>query len=453
MTGSVTQASAARLVGRGRAFHPDRRTLSAGALGATLVLSVGLTDGGYYGRETTVLTLAFAAVALLGAMHGGRLSRAGTTALGALSALLAWTALSGSWAVPGALVEQEARRALLYATALAALLLAVDHGRRGALLLGLAAGISALGLVAVGVRAASGEVVDRFYGTLLEEPVGYPNALGVLAAVGVVIGVGLEHPGIVGRALRGSAAFLVFVLGLSGSRGAALALAVALGVLVALSASGTRPGLARGALAVLLIGAGTWAAVVWTDAGGLWLVALSTAAWVGGAFAVDPAREGARAALASVGLAATAAVLAVAVLQPLDTTTSFRTAYWQAALAEARARPLLGSGAGSFHLTWERRGPEALFVRDAHSLYVEALSELGPLGLVLTLGLAIVPISAAIRRRGDPITAVAGAAFVLFAAHAGLDWDWEMPVVTLTGLGCAAVVLARSPSPKTHTID
>jgi O-antigen ligase len=452
MTGSATQASAAHLVGRVRTFDRDRRALRVGALGATLVLSVGLTDGGYYGRETTALTLAFAAVALLGAMHGGGLSRAGTTALGALFALLAWTALSGSWAVPGALVEQETRRALLYATALAALLLAVDHRRRGAALLGLVAGISALGLVAVGMRAASGEVVDRFYGTLLEEPVGYPNALGVLAAFGVVIGVGLEHPGSVGRALRASAAFLVLVLGLSGSRGGALALAMGLAMLVGLCPPGARSRTALRGLAVVLVGGGAWAAVVWTDAGGARLVALAAAALVGAAFA-DPPRSRTGAAFASVGIAAAAAGVAVAVLQPVETTTSFRTAYWDAALEGAQARPLLGSGAGSFHLTWEARGDDGMFVRDAHSLYVEALSELGPVGLVLTLALVIVPISIAIRRRGDPVVAVGGAAFAVFAVHAGLDWDWEMPVVTLAGLGCAAVVLARPSAPTTHTIE
>jgi hypothetical protein len=31
----------------------------------------------------------------------------------------------------------------------------------------------------------------------------------------------------------------------------------------------------------------------------------------------------------------------------------------------------------------------------------------------------------------------------VFAVHAGLDWDWEMPVVTLTALGCAGVALGR----------
>ncbi len=452
MTGSAIHASVARLAERGLNLAFDRRALTTGALGSSLVLSVGLTDGGYYGRETTALTLAYSAVALLGAMHGGRPSRAGSTALGALAGLLAWTVLSATWAVPGGLVEQEARRTLLYATALAALLLVVDHARRRALLLGLAVGTSVLGVVALATRAASGEVVDRFYGTLLEEPVGYPNALGVLAAVGVVIGVGLEHPGVVGRALRGSAAFLVLVLGLSGSRGGALALALGLVTLVALGAPRARAGTALRAVGILLVGGAAWEAAVWTDAGGAQLVVLGAAVWVAAALEVDLSHVPERATFASLGLAAAAVAVALAVLQPVDTTTSFRTAYWGAALEEAQARPLLGSGAGTFHLTWERRGSDGLFVRDAHSLYVEALSELGPVGLVLTVLLVIVPVAAAIRRRGDPVVAVAGAAFVVFAVHVGLDWDWEMPVVTLSGLGCAAVVLADTPG-RRHTIE
>jgi len=83
-----------------------------------------------------------------------------------------------------------------------------------------------------------------------------------------------------------------------------------------------------------------------------------------------------------------------------------------------------------------------MFVKDAHSLYVETLSELGPAGLVLVVALVAIPVAAAIRLRGDPVAAAAGGAFVIFAVHAGLDWDWEMPVVTLAALGCAAALLA-----------
>ena len=113
-----------------------------------------------------------------------------------------------------------------------------------------------------------------------------------------------------------------------------------------------------------------------------------------------------------------------------------------AALAEARERPLLGSGAGSYFLSWREHRTVDTTVRDAHSLYVETLSELGPVGLALVLVVVAAPLCAAIRRRGDPIVATAAAGFAVFALHAGLDWDWEMPVVTLVALGCAGTVLA-----------
>ena len=40
--------------------------------------------------------------------------------------------------------------------------------------------------------------------------------------------------------------------------------------------------------------------------------------------------------------------------------------------------------------------------------------------------------------------ATAAAGFAVFALHAGLDWDWEMPVVTLVALGCAGTVQPRA---------
>jgi hypothetical protein len=60
--------------------------------------------------------------------------------------------------------------------------------------------------------------------------------------------------------------------------------------------------------------------------------------------------------------------------------------------------------------------------------------------------LVALPLVTTVRRRGEPISAMAGAAFAVFAVHAGLDWDWEMPVVTLAALGCAGVALTRRPA-------
>jgi hypothetical protein len=84
---------------------------------------------------------------------------------------------------------------------------------------------------------------------------------------------------------------------------------------------------------------------------------------------------------------------------------------------------------------------------DAHSLYVEALMELGLVGTVL-LVVAIALILAAfapIRRSADrALYAALFAAAVAWALHAGIDWDWEMPAVT-TWLFClGGAALARS---------
>ena len=365
-------------------------------------------------------------------------------------ALTGWVALSSAWAVPGALVEGEVRRAVVYACALAALLLTVDGPRREPLLLGLLGGISLLGAVAIVLRASSGEVVDRFYGTLLEEPVGYPNAMGALAALGITLAVGLARGGGgsgIGRS-AGSATLLVLVLGLSGSRGARRSRSgVGLCVLVALRAPGTR-------VAAALAGGHRprrrRRSVGRRGPARRRRSRASRARRGGGARRAGSSgcRSGWRRDVRWSLLAASASIAVgrIAVAQPIATTSSFRSAYWAAALDEARARPALGSGAGSFHLTWGERGREGLFVRDAHSLYVEALSELGPVGLALVLAIVAIPIATAVRRRGEPLVAVSGAAFAVFAVHAGLDWDWEMPVVTLAALGLLRQSVLTRPS-------
>jgi hypothetical protein len=51
----------------------------------------------------------------------------------------------------------------------------------------------------------------------------------------------------------------------------------------------------------------------------------------------------------------------------------------------------------------------------------------------------------ALRRRRDPLLATAAAGYAAYLLHAGIDWDWEMPAVTLAGLfcGCALLVSMR----------
>jgi O-antigen ligase len=85
-------------------------------------------------------------------------------------------------------------------------------------------------------------------------------------------------------------------------------------------------------------------------------------------------------------------------------------------------------------------------VRDAHSLYLETAAELGIAGAVL-LGLLIYGIVAAAReavRRERELVAGAVAGVSLFAVHAAIDWDWELPAVALPAIVLAGMLLCRA---------
>jgi hypothetical protein len=71
---------------------------------------------------------------------------------------------------------------------------------------------------------------------------------------------------------------------------------------------------------------------------------------------------------------------------------------------------------------------------------VEALSELGIVGLAIVVALLAVPLVWATRRRDHHLLPAAAGAYAAFAAHACVDWDWELPAVTLAGLFCATAI-------------
>ncbi len=60
---------------------------------------------------------------------------------------------------------------------------------------------------------------------------------------------------------------------------------------------------------------------------------------------------------------------------------SGRLPQWRVAWHEFEREPVLGSGAGTYEQSWNELRPYAAKVRDAHSLYLETLAELGVLGL------------------------------------------------------------------------
>jgi O-antigen ligase len=106
---------------------------------------------------------------------------------------------------------------------------------------------------------------------------------------------------------------------------------------------------------------------------------------------------------------------------------------WHAALREFESAPAGGTGAGTFENWWLQHRATADQRRDAHSLYLETLGELGIVGLLLLAVTIAVPLVAGIRRRRS----FAVAAFACWAVHAAADWDWELSAVTLLAFACA----------------
>jgi tetratricopeptide (TPR) repeat protein len=138
---------------------------------------------------------------------------------------------------------------------------------------------------------------------------------------------------------------------------------------------------------------------------------------------------------------------------------SGRYEYWEIALDEAAADPLLGTGGGGFQYSYLReREDEGRTPRDAHSVELETLTEYGIPGLALLLaglGGAAVGVIRTRRKAPDPaavrLAAIALAAGTYWLVHASVDWFWPYPAVTapvlaLLGAACAPAA-ARAVGP------
>lgn len=245
---------------------------------------------------------------------------------------------------------------------------------------GLAAGVvlgaAVVGVWALGARALHYAPPDPFEGRLLTGPIGYANGLGVLMAVGAAV--------CVAESLRSRRPFMAAPLAifapallLTNSRGSLVAVVAGCSVAFALAAGRRIPAA---------------------------LVVIASSALLALLLVVGPREIGDRA------------------------------NYWGAARATIAAHPIGGTGAGTFGL----HHVEAPYARDAHSLYLQALSDLGVGGLVLVLGVVAIPLATAIRNN----LAVPAAGLTVFAFHAGVDWDWQLPAVTVAGLALAAAATA-----------
>src|SRR5207248_2734572 len=119
---------------------------------------------------------------------------------------------------------------------------------------------------------------------------------------------------------------------------------------------------------------------------------------------------------------------------------------WKVGWHGYKASQFHGNGAGTYQNLWYQQRKDRFTIVDAHSLYVEMLAELGIVGFVLLAGalLAIlVTFARGIRGRGRYLYAALFAAGLAWALRAGVDWDWEMPAVTLWLFAAGGAALAK----------
>ena len=133
----------------------------------------------------------------------------------------------------------------------------------------------------------------------------------------------------------------------------------------------------------------------------------------------------------------------------LTTLKSNRYDYWSVALRAFATEPFHGVGAGGWSVYWLRWRPIAEGAQDAHSLELQTLAELGLVGVALLLAFLVgVGLGAARALRRAPPPAAAVAALIVYLAHSPLDWDWQMPAVTLVAIVLAGRVLAVASTPS-----
>jgi len=134
----------------------------------------------------------------------------------------------------------------------------------------------------------------------------------------------------------------------------------------------------------------------------------------------------------------------------LSSGSSGRWQQWASALDEFRSAPAVGRGAGSFEAWWAEHGTVSGHIENAHSLYLETLGELGIVGLVLLVAAFAAGLVTGVRRAlastGETRVTIAAlsAGFAAYAFAAGVDWMWEMTVVSIVAFAMLGLLVSGS---------
>jgi O-antigen ligase len=371
----------------------DRRFATAIAVAVSLI-ALGAAGGGSspgsWPWSTAGFALLSASTFVLVGVHW--IPRRACWFCGTLLALSLWTGLSTLWSIDSSASLRELERDALYVAAFVSALGLVRFGGKAAVAAGIALGATALaGYSLVDFTAGRGRTV--FDWSVPSQPIGYANALAALSVLGAIASVSLAAAAGTGR-----------------TRLAWLSLLAVLGPTIVLT---------RSVGAMLAAGvAATTALVLWAHP------LLRRRAWA--------------AVLAACVLLAGALVATGAFAVPRND----RAAYWRVAAKDFGSHVAVGSGAGTYAAYWRRHPQRVYFAPlNAHSLYLETGAELGLVGLALLLVLLAPPLTSIGSR--DTIRLGAACGFLAFVLHAGVDWDWEMPVVTTAALYVASVLVTK----------
>ncbi len=490
-------------------FAPERaRAAALGAgmlawpLATTLLLIVIAAENGGYHATTwnwAALVTAWAAAVVLSVRDAVTLSRLELIAIGSMSAFVGWVALSGLWTDSWPSTVREVERDILYPVGMLAAVVAFN-GRSSRRLLGaVCIAITVISWYALATRVFPDRAgtFDAIAGYRLFRPIGYWNALGIFAVLGILLALAFAARGRhLATRLLAAASLVVLAptLYFTYSRGAWIALGI--GLLAAIALDTRRLQLITTVLvvavppAIAVLIASQLHGLTHTDSSlarathdghrlAVALVLLACAAvalrwlqsWIGTRVSFGLSVRRAYAGALVLAVLATLVLVVVrfgtpdtiarkgwnqfSTLAPSGGSTNLnarlfsissngRTVLWHHAWQDADAHPLLGSGAGTYEIWYLSHRADASKVRDAHGLYIEVLAELGPIGLALLLVALLTPLLAALRARRRPMMAVAAGAYVAFLVHAGVDWDWEVTAVTLAGLLCGVGLLIGS---------
>lgn len=443
-------------------------------------------SGGYFDEARAWAGLgAWVLAGLALALGPGALPRGrpALLALGGMALLAGWTLLSMTWAPVRGSAYHAGQLNLLY---LGALLACAALLRGRSVVRAVEPAVLAGALIVIGYGLSEHMLPGLVHLTdsltaqgRLDQPLSYWNAMGELAAIGFVLAARLTGDATRPAAVRGFAAASTAPLGLglylSFSRGALFACVAGLLVLALVA---RRRSAVRGIL--VCVGAGVLAALaaapfrgvtalegtLATREGqglivlGIGVVVMTLAALA----ALRLVHRGGDAELRvprrapAILLAVICAGLALAIVVGAKETTrlpsgtsatryttlsTYRYDYWRVALDAFAREPVHGIGAGGWAVDWLRYRHERSYAVDAHSLPLQTLAELGLVGLAFLLAMLAGIVQAARRALARARGLVAGpvAALVVYLAHSPLDWDWQMPALTLLAVLLAGVLI------------